>query len=37
MLDFNIWRLGLNPTAALPGYEAHAAAEAAVKEASREG
>ncbi len=30
-------RAGLNPTAGLPGYEAHAAAEAAVKEASREG
>jgi len=30
-------RAGLNPAAGLPGYEAHAAAEAAVKEASREG
>lgn len=30
-------RTGLNPTAGLPGYEAHAAAEAAVREASREG
>jgi hypothetical protein len=33
----DICRAGLNPAAGLPGYEAHAAAEAAVKEASREG